>query len=122
MRKVAVPSEEGNVARHFGRCPEYTIFELDGSQILHKERLENPGHSPGFLPRFLKEKGVDCILAGGMGRKAKDLFDSAGIEVVTGITGPVEAGLKSYLKGTLTTSQEDLCDHSGDDDHSHHHH
>lgn len=121
MRKIAVPSNGGNVAAHFGRCPEYTIFGVDGGKIINKEIINNPGHTPGFLPRYLHDLGIDCILAGGMGRRAKDLFDEAGIEVVTGVTGSVEEGVKLYLDGKLDT-EEDICDHGDGHEHHHHHH
>ncbi|MDI3546468.1 MAG: hypothetical protein PWR10_120 [Halanaerobiales bacterium] len=110
MQKIAIPSEGNRFAQHFGRCPEYTIIETDGKEILNKKVIPNPGHEPGFLPRYLKDLGVDCVLAGGMGRRAKDLFDSNGIKVVTGVSGSIEDGVKLYLEGKLET-EEDICDH-----------
>ncbi|MCK8827660.1 NifB/NifX family molybdenum-iron cluster-binding protein [Natroniella acetigena] len=113
MKKVAIPTDGGQVAGHFGRCPEFTIFDIDGGEIVNKEIIQNPGHKPGFLPKFLNGKDVDAILAGGMGRRAVDLFDENNIEVVTGVTGDVEVGVKSYLADNLDT-KDAICDH---DDH-----
>lgn len=110
MRKIAVPSEGKEVAGHFGRCPEYTIFETEGAKIINKEIIPNPGHEPGFLPRYLKNLGVDCIIAGGMGRRAKTLFDDNNIEVVTGAGGLVEEVIKLYLEDRLMT-EDNVCDH-----------
>ena len=48
-----------------------------------------PPHEPGLLPRWLAEKGANIIIAGGMGKRAQDLFTEQGIKVVTG--APVAA-------------------------------
>ncbi|MFW6381175.1 MAG: NifB/NifX family molybdenum-iron cluster-binding protein [Bacillota bacterium] len=110
MEKVAVPSEGGRFARHFGRCSEYTLFEIEGTEVKNKKIIDNPGHQPGFLPRFLRDKGVDCVLASGMGRKARDIFAENGIKVITGLSGPVEEGVNNYLRDNLEPG-ENLCDH-----------
>ncbi len=117
MKKIAVPTEEGKVAAHFGRCPQYIILHAGGTQIEEKKVIENPGHRPGFLPRFLDDRGVDCILAGGMGIKAVNLFQENDIEVVTGAQGEVESCVRAYLNDSLEASAN-ICDH--DDHHGRH--
>ena len=110
MKKIAVPSEGDQFAQHFGRCPEYTIYEVDGEKIVNKKVIENPGHKPGFLPKFLKEKGVDCVIASGMGGRAKNLFDKNGIEVVVGVTGSIDKVVKEYLQGEISGG-DNICSH-----------
>lgn len=110
MEKIAIPSEGDNFAQHFGRCPEYTIIEAEGENILNKEVIPNPGHEPGFLPKYLNDMDVDCVLASGMGRRAKNLFDDNGIKVVTGVTGSIEKGVNKYLNNKLEAG-ENICDH-----------
>src|SRR6056297_779025 len=110
MKKVAIPSENGKVAAHFGRCPEYTIVKIDGNKIIEEKVVSNPGHKPGYLPRFLKEKGVECVITGGMGRKAQNLFDKEGIKVVIGVKGSIEEALQQYLNNELK-SGENICEH-----------
>ncbi|MBM7622699.1 NifB/NifX family molybdenum-iron cluster-binding protein [Sporohalobacter salinus] len=110
MKKIAVPTDGNNVAEHFGRCPEYTIVEIEGEKVNNKEVIDNPGHKPGFLPRYLNDQGVDIVLAGGMGRRAKDLFDENEIDAVTGVTGSVDEAIECYLAGDLD-SEENICDH-----------
>ena len=121
MKKIAVPTNGGNVAQHFGRCPEYTIFDVDGCDIKSSKVIENPGHEPGFLPRYLSDLDVDIVLAGGMGRRAFDLFDKNNIEVVTGAKGKVEDSVKAYLNNELDT-ESDICDHGKSHGSGHHHH
>ncbi len=108
--KIAISTEQGHVAQHFGRCPEYTLVEVEGDKIISKEVISNPGHQPGFLPAYLSERGVSCIIAGGMGRRAIDLFNQKNIEVIIGITGPVEQTVEAFLTGELIPL-ESLCEH-----------
>ena len=106
--KIAISTEGNSVSIHFGRCPTFTILEIDGNKLVKKESIDNPGHQPGFLPQFLKEIGVECIIAGGMGMRAKELFDSAGIKTIMGITGDIDDVINQILKGTLEGG-ESLC-------------
>ncbi len=108
--KIAITTENGLVAQHFGHCPEYTLIELEGDKVRSREVIPNPGHQPGFLPGYLARQGVSCIIAGGMGQRAQDLFAEQNIKVIVGISGPVDQALADYLAGRLK-SKESLCDH-----------
>lgn len=110
MKKIAVPTEGNEFASHFGRCPQYTIFKTEASKVVDKKVIPNPGHEPGYLPRYLKERGVDCVLAGGMGRRAQNIFNENDIEVVTGAAGDVDEGIKLYLEDELNPGEND-CNH-----------
>jgi predicted Fe-Mo cluster-binding NifX family protein len=106
--KVAISTDADYVSPHFGRCPCFTIVEFKGGKILSKEIVDNPGHQPAFLPQFLSEKGVSCIVAGGMGRRAEALFSEKGIETLVGIGGRVDEVIDKLIKGTLEGG-ESVC-------------
>lgn len=120
MTKIAVPTNNGNVAEHFGRCPQYTLIDIDGCDIKDEKVVENPGHRPDFLPKYLNDLDVDIVLAGGMGRRAFNLFKENNIKVVTGARGSIIDNVKAYLDNELDTENE-ICDH-GDNHHSDRHH
>lgn len=115
--KVAVASEGNLVSQHFGHCPEYTLFTVENGNIISKTVIPNPGHQPGFLPGYLSNLGVSCIIAGGMGPRAQELFSQHNIDTVLGVAGPVDDVIRAYLQGTLEPG-ESSCDHGG----SGHHH
>jgi len=70
-----------------------------------------PPHEPGVLPRWLHEQGATHIIAGGMGRRAQDLFAQNGIRVIVGApAGAPEELAAAYLAGTLVAG-ENVCDH-----------
>ncbi len=99
--KAAISTDGGKVSAHFGRCPSFTIVTVEGQQVTARETIANPGHHPGYLPQFLHERGVDCIVAGGMGHRARALFEEKGISMVVGIEGPVEEAAKKLARGQL---------------------
>jgi len=109
--KVAVSTDSGQVSAHFGRCPEYTLAEVTDGKVSEKTVIPNPGHEPGFLPRFLAEKGVKAIICGGMGPRAQGLFAAENIEVRMGVSGPVDEVLSAFAQGRLACGAS-TCDHS----------
>jgi len=108
--KIAVATEGGHVSAHFGRCPVYTIADVRDGRIVSREEISNPGHQPGFLPRYLSERGVEVIIAGGMGPRAQGLFADRNIQTVTGVQGPVDEILDKFVRQELEAGR-DLCDH-----------
>ena len=109
--RIAMPVADGVLARHFGHAADFMLFDTADGQITATESATPPMHEPGVLPAWLKENGVDVVLAGGMGNRAQGLFRQAGIELVCGIVDldPV-AVLKDYLAGKVRTG-ENPCDH-----------
>lgn len=109
--KVAIPLAEGRLTNHFGHCEQFAIIQVDDGQIKGKELVTPPPHEPGLLPRWLGEKDVHCIIAGGMGQRAIQLFAERAIKVITGAPNLTpEELVKSYLDGTLVTGAN-VCDH-----------
>ena len=106
--KIAISTDGEYVSAHFGRCPCFTIVEIEGGKVLSKEVLENPGHQPAFLPQYLSEKNVSCIIAGGMGRRAEALFAENGIQTIVGIADRVDQVIEKLISGTLEGG-ESLC-------------
>ena len=111
--KIAIPVVEGHLSAHFGHCEEFAIYDIDveNKNILNQENAPPPAHEPGVLPAWLSEKGVDIIIAGGMGSRAQELFTEKGIQVIVGAPaeGPDEL-INAYLNGALAAG-ENICDH-----------
>ncbi|MBU0533408.1 MAG: NifB/NifX family molybdenum-iron cluster-binding protein [Candidatus Omnitrophica bacterium] len=99
--KVAISTDGDFVSAHFGRCPTFTIVDLKDGKIITKESVDNPGHEPGFIPQFLHQKGVQCIVAGGMGMRASGLFGELGIKPIMGVSGKIDEVINKLLDGTL---------------------
>jgi predicted Fe-Mo cluster-binding NifX family protein len=111
--RIAIPLAGGKLCTHFGHCECFALLDTDPAtkQTLKTEEVNAPPHQPGLLPRWLAERQVNVIIAGGMGRRAQELFRSTGIDVVCGAPGgEPEQIVATYLAGTLATG-ENACDH-----------
>ena len=108
--RIAISTDGSMVAPHFGRCEAYTLVDIDEGKVTSREQIANPGHEPGFLPAYLAERDVVCIVAGGMGPRAKTLFDERKIETIVGISGAVDETIEALCRGELSGG-ESLCNH-----------
>jgi len=111
--RIAIPLVNGKLSLHFGHCERFALVDVSPAEkkILKREDIEAPEHEPGLLPRWLAEHGAKLIIAGGMGRRAQDLFARQGIEVLIGAPAETpESLVADYLGGTLR-SGENICDH-----------
>ena len=106
--RVAISTDGDFVSAHFGRCPSFTIVDIENDKVTKKEVVDNPGHQPGFIPQFLHERGVNCIIAGGMGMRATGFFNELGIQAVVGVNGKIDEIIEKLQKGTLEGG-ESLC-------------
>ncbi len=110
--KFAVPTNQGKLCAHFGHCEAFALIDIDtAGAIINETYVTPPPHEPGLLPDWLSQKGVNCVIAGGMGSRAQQLFAQKGIRVVTGAMGehPQEI-VEHHLKGTLQMGAN-TCDH-----------
>ena len=106
--KIAISTDMEKVSNHFGRCPEFTIIEIEDNKIKNKKIIKNPGHATGFLPKYFKEQGVSCVIAGGVGFRAQELFEQFRIKLITGIQGEITKVINLFIKGNLEQGK-DLC-------------
>ncbi len=111
--KIAIPVANDKLCLHFGHCERFILFDVDEKSraITGETSVDAPPHEPGLLPAWLAEKGVTCIIAGGMGSRAQNLFSERTISVVTGApSGDPKTVANDFLAGRLA-SGPNACDH-----------
>ncbi len=111
--KYAVPVSGGVLCPHFGHCEQFALIDVDEDkkEIIKKELVPAPEHQPGLLPPWLARQGVKCVIAGGMGMNAQNLFMNHGVQVVVGaLESDPEKAVLNHLCGSLATG-ENVCDH-----------
>jgi len=106
--RIAISTDGEYVSAHFGRCPSFTIVDVENNKLVKKESVQNPGHEPGFIPQFLHKQGVKCIVAGGMGMRATGFFEELGMQAIVGVSGKVTEVIDKLVKGNLEGG-ESLC-------------
>jgi predicted Fe-Mo cluster-binding NifX family protein len=105
MQIVIVSTDNGFVAEHFGRCPNFTIAKISDGKILEKTIIHNPGHETGFLPKFFSEKNANILISGGAGARAITLFEKYGIKTILGVSGKVDSVLEDFANDKLEESK-----------------
>ena len=120
--KIAISTDNGKVAQHFGRCSQYQKVEIVNDEVNNINVVDKPRHTPVALPKYLNNQDCDLIIAGGMGRRAQGFFREFGIDWIIGVQGDIEQVIEDYINGSLE-SGESLCvrgEGKGDGTHRHH--
>ncbi|MDA3865129.1 MAG: DUF134 domain-containing protein [Salinivirgaceae bacterium] len=108
---VAIPSDAGVLANHFGHAPEFAFIEIENEKVKAVDMKLPPEHEPGVIPRWVSENGATTVIAGGMGGKAIELFRQNNINVVTGAENlEVETLAQQFAEGKLTGGGN-RCEH-----------
>ena len=111
-KRIAIPiNESGILDGHFGHCKYFALIDVEGKNIISEEKVTPPPHEPGVLPKWLAEKGVTDVLAGGMGHKAIQIFNYNNVNV---FVGAPTLSTKELVAGFLEKSIEftaNYCDH-----------
>lgn len=109
--KICVTAQGGNldseIDPRFGRC-KYFLF-ID-KETLEFEAVENPnieamGGAGIQSGQLVAGKGVGAVLTGNVGPNAFETLKTAGIDVVTGLSGSVKAAIEKYKKGGIEPTQ-----------------
>lgn len=111
--KIALPVAGNQLCMHFGHCEKFAFYDVDPNEksIKGVKMLTPPHHEPGVLPPWIKQQGADLVITGGMGSRARSLFEAAGVNVITGAAAAApEDVITNYLNNSLELGQN-ICDH-----------
>ena len=62
--KVAVTYENGEVFQHFGRTPQFKVYEITDGKIVSSEAINTDGTGHGALAGFIKDLGAEVLICG----------------------------------------------------------
>ena len=109
--KIAVTYENGQIFQHFGHTEQFKIYEAEDGKVVKEEVVDTNGSGHGALAGFLKEKGVDTLICGGIGGGARNALAEAGIRLFPGAAGDADAQVASFLSGNLNYNPDTMCNH-----------
>jgi predicted DNA-binding protein (UPF0251 family)/predicted Fe-Mo cluster-binding NifX family protein len=120
---VAVPYLGGAVNAHFGSTQAFLVAEATGETVERTTLYEVQGmqHNHAGIAGFLKEQGVEVILAGGMGGPMQQALKRAGFELYCGVSGPAVEAVEAFLRGEIEQSESTCGHHHGEHEHGEHH-
>ncbi len=112
--KIAVTYENGQVFQHFGHTEQFKIYETEEGKVTASEVVSTDGFGHGALAGFLKDRGVNVLICGGIGGGARNALAEAGIELYPGACGDADAQVESFLAGSLNYDPDTQCNHHGE--------
>ena len=113
--KIAVTYENGQVFQHFGHTEAFKIYTVEDGKITGSEIVDTNGSGHGALAGFLKEKGVDTLICGGIGGGARNALAEAGVNLYPGASGSADEQVAALIAGTLSYDPDTMCNHHGHD-------
>ena len=108
---VAIPTDEGNLSGHFGKCTKFTIAKIENGGVVSEEILDTKEAKHEALAGILKEKGVELAIAGNIGEGAKAALQSEGILLIAGASGSIPEVIAGFITGDLKNNPNVGCDH-----------
>ncbi len=113
--KIAMPYDRGRVNQHFGQSREFAIFGMEGDRIVGTKIINSEDfcHNHEGLAGLLKAEEVEAIILGGIGHHMMVALQDLGFKIVTGASGDAAAVASDYARGSLITSDIDICSCGG---------
>jgi predicted Fe-Mo cluster-binding NifX family protein len=107
---------DAEVDPRFGRCQYFIIADIDTDKF---EAVDNSsataaGGAGISAAQMISQKGVEAVLTGNCGPNAHQVFLSAGVKVITGVSGKIKDAIAEYKLGTYAAAQQaNVPDHYG---------
>ena len=116
--KIAVTYENGQVFQHFGHTEQFKIYEVTDGRVTGSSVTDTNGSGHGALADFLRQRGVDALICGGIGGGARTALEQAGIRLYGGVSGSADQAVADLLAGTLAFNPDVSCTHHDSQAHS----
>ena len=100
-------SLDSKVDPRFGRCQYFIIADTDtlAFEAVQNPNIEAMGGAGIQSGQLVSAQAVKAVLTGHVGPKAFQTLQSAGIDVITGVSGTVKEAVEKYKKGEFKPTQ-----------------
>ena len=108
-KRVVIPTMDENgldsmLSEHFGRAPFFTVLNFEGKELLNTEVVPNTGEHFGGVGQpadnIIRLK-PDALIAFGMGPRAINIFQQAGVAVLRANAARVREVVEAFKEGNL---------------------
>jgi predicted Fe-Mo cluster-binding NifX family protein len=118
--KIAIsatgPTMDADIDPRFGRCQYFIIADTETMEF---EAVNNSSATAASgagiaTAQMIVDKGVEAVLTGNCGPNAHGVLSSAGIKIITGVSGKIKDAIEGYKTGTYQAAQQaNVPDHYG---------
>lgn len=117
LKKIAITTDEDHtVFQHFGKCPSFTIYNIEDGKLSSQQVLDAGDTGHEALAELLAKEQVEVLICGGIGAGAMNALMENQIMVVPGQQGDIDVVTQAFLDGTLMMSTTPNCDHHHEDE------
>ena len=105
--KLCITSKEDNIDSdldpRFGRCQYFIIkdTENDNYEIIKNNNIDATGGAGIQSAQLIVSKQVNTLLTGKVGPNALRVLDSAGVKIISDVSGSVKEVIENFDKGLL---------------------
>ena len=118
--KIAISSIgkslESEIDPRFGRCRYFLIVdtETEEFEVLPNENVEMMGGAGIKAAQLVADLELSTVLTGHIGPNAFEVLNTAGIQIMTGVTGTIADAIGAYKQGQLERTEAHTVEsHSG---------
>jgi len=114
--RICIPTQDDRerdaiASEHFGSAPFYTIYDSE-MKSYHTVNNADRGHHHGSCSpmKVLHQENINVALCRGLGQRALQKLQEAGIRIFQSLEANVQANIESFLRNELTEfTMENSC-------------
>ena len=114
--RICIPTmddlgEVSEVCDHFGSAPYFTIYDCEADEYETVNNSDND-HEHGTCHPMdnLQDKGIDCVICKGLGRRALEKLKGSGISVFRTDRSTMKDAVEGFSTGkSEEINPEDAC-------------
>ena len=118
--KIAIsstgPDLNAEVDPRFGRCQFFLIVDLEDMsfEAIPNGNLAQTSGAGIQSAKVVADRGAKAVLTGQVGPNAYQVLSEAGLDVITGASGPVRTAVQHYKKGQFQLAEKpNAANHAG---------
>ena len=104
--RIAIPYEDGVVCQHFGKAPQFKIFDVQPQGVVESVVIDSEASGHEALAEFLAAQGVQAVICGGIGQGALVSLAQSGIDVLPGVTGNPDEVIEALIAAVVAAAVE----------------
>ena len=101
---LAIPIFNNFISPRMDCTRDFTLLEIVDGVVATREKLSVPSLHPLQIGYYLKSRGVDVLVCGGIPFPLLHVIQQQGISVIYGIIGEVEEVLEAFIEGRLRSN------------------
>jgi len=101
IMKIAVPEWQGRISPVLDVASKIVLVEIEDHRELQRQEDSSIPTNPWARAEALHQRGVEVLICGAVSWPLESALQSAQIQVVSNICGPIDAVLAAFRDGRL---------------------